>query len=508
MLEAYPWMSLLPAIVAVVLVFGTRQVILPLLMGVVVAVGLLQGANPLAIALETQRRLVAEIADPSNAAVLLLLLLVGGFVSLLQATGAPQAFIQRFVRVFHTARSARMLVVVSGMFLFFSDSASPLLRGPMLIPLFDQLRQSREKLAFLLDATAAPISSIVPISPWTTVVAALVAKQFAELQLDSSPIELVLTALPYQFYTIAILTLAFATAWFDLSFGEMQKADAAAADRLKTTPGTSSSAASPMTASPWTLVISLVALTGTLTIVMFAPALGLITESAHRNILSGSMPGITLGFAVSSLYLAGVLGRRQHVSTLRIQKIWLRGAFNMSGVILILLLAWSLGSCMLKLGTGSYMAGLCRETVPPAFTPLVIFLVSSAASFVNGTAWGCYALFIPIAVPIGIEMNLDMPLILGAVVGGSLVGDQCSPFSDTTILSSASAGCDHLRHVRTQLPYAFLATGIAIVTIIVTTCFSLLSGYCVMGFLLIGSIALIHSRKRTSALHQSCLSSR
>lgn len=503
MLETFPAISLLPAFIAVVLVFGTRRVISSLLISVIVAVGLLHGPNPLAVVLNTQQRLVAEIADPSNASVLLLLVLIGGFVSLLQATGAPEAFIQRFIGVLHTPRSARMMTVLSGSFLFFSDSASPLLRGPMFAPLFDKLRLSREKLAFLLDATAAPVSSIVPISPWTTVVIALVAKEFSELQVDDSPVEVALAAIPYQFYTITLLLLALVTAWFDLSFGAMRKADEAAAGRAVPLPQSGTASSHAVESGPsswWTLVIALGLLVGTLAVVMLAPTLGILASDGNQSLLINTMPGITLGFSVASLYLLVTLIVRHRVSVSRIQRLWLRGVLRVFEISAILLLAWSLGSCMKELGTGSYLAEICRDRVPLALTPLMIFLVSSLASFANGTAWGCYALFIPISMSIGVELGLELPLVLGAVVSGSLMGDQCSPFSDTTILSSAGAGCNHVQHVWTQLPYALLAMTISAIAFAATASTSLWMGYGVIAVLLAIFAAFIQSRNPQEVL--------
>ena len=170
-----------------------------------------------------------------------------------------------------------------------------------------------------------------------------------------------------------------------------------------------------------------------------------------------SVPAVTLGFIAGAFVLAGLLLRQRTMTPAAVLSNWSRGAAGMREVLVILILAWSLGACCDALGTGSYVAGVVERVVSPLLVPALVFLVGAIISFATGSAWGCFAIMMPVAMPLAIQTGVPVHLVLAAVLSGGIFGDHASPISDTTILSSIGAGCHHVEHVRTQLPYAATA---------------------------------------------------
>ncbi len=183
------------------------------------------------------------------------------------------------------------------------------------------------------------------------------------------------------------------------------------------------------------------------------PAVGFLAALSAGN----SVVAVTLGFVGGAVVLAAVLLARRAMRLREVASSWVRGAASMGEVLVILTLAWSLGACCDALGTGAYVAGVVERAVSPLLVPALVFLVGAVISFATGSAWGCYAIMMPIAIPLAVQTGAPLPVVLAAVLSGGIFGDHGSPISDTTILSSMGAGCEHVEHVRTQLPYAATA---------------------------------------------------
>lgn len=455
------WLSLLPPLLAIVLSVWTRRVILSLFFGLWLGVSMLHAWNPLVgLRALAEDFLFVQLTKPWNASVILLMLCIGGFVQVIVRSGVAEAFAASLSRLVTSRARAHGAVWGSGLVIFFSDSANPLILGPLFAPLFDRLRISREKLAYLIDSTASPICVLVPITSWAAYVLSLLAGEYADLSIDQPPMLAYLHSIPFQFYAIASLLLVPLIGLSGLDFGPMRSAERREADKATPTPGNSQASPSAVPArlpgaGGGVLALGVVALVIGMMLLWTGgfPGRGVLDAlTAGRSVLA-----VTVGFVAGGLVLAACLLIQRVLPLGAIVKNWGAGALGMRGVLAILALAWSLGACCDELGTGVYVAGAVQRSISPVLVPALVFLAGAVISFATGSAWGCYAILMPIALPLAVQSGLPIHLVLAAVLSGGLFGDHASPISDTTIMSSMGAGCPHVEHVRTQLPYAMLA---------------------------------------------------
>ena len=455
------WISLLPPLLAIVLSVWTRRVVLSLFFGLWLGVSMLHAWNPLVgLRALAEDFLLVQLTNPWNASVILLMLCIGGFVQVVVRSGVAEAFAASLSRLVTNRPRAHGAVWGSGLVIFFSDSANPLILGPLFAPLFDRLRISREKLAYLIDSTASPICLLVPITSWAAYVISLLAGEYADLSIDQQPVLAYLNSIPFQFYAIASLLLVPLIGLSGVDFGPMRSAERREAEKAPPAPGNlqASDAAIPASlrgASIGVLALGVVALVIAIVLLWTGgfPGRGVLDAlAAGRSVLA-----VTAGFVAGALVLAAGLLVQGVLPLGTIVKNWGTGALGMRGVLAILALAWSLGACCDELGTGVYVAGAVQHSVSPLLVPALVFLAGAAISFATGSAWGCYAILMPIALPLALQSGLPIHLVLAAVLSGGLFGDHASPISDTTIMSSMGAGCSHVEHVRTQLPYAMTA---------------------------------------------------
>jgi Na+/H+ antiporter NhaC len=454
------WISLLPPLLAIALAVWTRRVLVSLFAGLWLGASMLHEWNPLTglVAL-IEDFAVVQASDPFHAAVLLLMVCIGGFVRIIVRSGAAEAFAAVLSRLVTNRAGAHGAVWFSGISIFFSDSANPLILGPVFAPLFDRLRISREKLAYLIDSTASPICILVPITSWAAYVVSLVADEYADMGLDGSPMAVYLHSIPFQFYAWTSLLLVPVLGLLGLDYGPMRKAEHSCENSTESAVSTSPQAA--VEAPPFSRAMSGMLALGTVSTVIVGALLmtgGFPGQGLVDALMAGqSVPAVTYGFLAGALVLGGLLVVERAMGPRQLLTHWLAGALSMGPVLLILTLAWSLGAVCDALGTGLYVAGVVERTVSPLLVPALVFLVGALISFATGSAWGCFAILIPIALPLATQTGVPMHLVLGAVLSGGVFGDHASPISDTTILSSMGAGCSHLEHVRTQIPYAATA---------------------------------------------------
>ena len=459
------WLSLLPPVAAIVLAVWSRHVVLSLFVGLWFGVTMLEEWNPFAglYSLVVDFAWV-QVTDPWNVSVLVLMLCIGGFVELVVRSGAAEAFAVSLCRLVTNRVRAHGAVWFSGIVVFFSDSANPLILGPLFRPLFDRLKLSREKLAYLIDSTASPICILIPITSWVAYVLSLLAREYADLPVTEAPMQTYLRSIPFQFYALASLILVPVIGLLRLEYGPMRHADARAAAALL--PQVNEAATSARPADPEPQAQTGTAGSGAIALVTVAvvilvtllwtggfPDVGILTALAAGK----SVPAVTLGFVAGAVVLATLLLKDGLMTPAAVLTNWGRGAAGMREVLLILTLAWSLGACCDALGTGIYVAGVVERVVSPLLVPALVFLVGAIISFATGSAWGCFAIMMPIALPLAFQTGVPVHLVLAAVLSGGIFGDHASPISDTTILSSMGAGCDHVAHVRTQIPYAATA---------------------------------------------------
>jgi tetracycline resistance efflux pump len=461
------WISVLPPLLAIGLAILTRQVYLSLASGIWLGWTIMAGWNPLTGLALTIEETVAVLANPGNAKVILFTLVIGALIATVEASGGVRGFVQWVQhRNFVTSgRRAELLAWIIGVIIFIESNITVLVAGAISRPLFDRFRVSREKLAYIIDSTSAPICILIPLNAWGAYTLGLLNESGVE-----NPMGVFLGSIPLNFYALAAVLLTLGTVVFRLNLGPMRNAE-----RRTQAGEVLSERASPLldpeVLSPtpndrippraMNMVLPIVAM------VVMMPVSLYITGDGDLRAGSGSTS--VLWSVLVGLGVAWVLLVAQRANTVdELTRIGLRGAGGLVSLALVLLLALSLGAVARQLGTGLYLAQATAGVLPPVvFLPLV-FLVAAGIAFSTGTSWGTFAIMVPIAVPAAQAMGLPPEPFLAAALSGGIFGDHASPISDTTIIASMAAATDHIDHVRTQLPYALVAAAGATAAFAVT----------------------------------------
>ena len=464
------WITLLPPLLAIGLAIGTRQVYLSLAGGIWLGWIILLDWNVAAGLAETIESTVRVLGDDYDARVIMFTLVIGALIATLSSSGGVAGFVawlerNRWVT---NARRSQLLAWLIGVGIFIESNITVLVAGSVSRPLFDRYRISREKLAYLIDSTSAPICILIPLNAWGAYNLGLLNEQGVD-----QPLGVFLRSIAFNFYSFAAVILALAVILVKLDWGPMKRAEARAAKGEVLAPG-----ATPMmdegvlsqdeeTAVPPRAVN------------MFVPVLVLVAAmplglwiTGGGDLREGDGATSVLWASLAGLAAAWILLLAQRAYSVdKLVRIALRGAGGLVPLALILLLALALGDVTGELGTGRYVAAVVEGSLAPAvFLPLV-FVVSSAIAFSIGSSWGTFAIMIPIVVPAAAALGLDLAPFLAAALSGGIFGDHCSPISDTTVISSMAAATDHVDHVRTQLPYALAGGAVA------TVCFAIAGAF-------------------------------
>lgn len=461
-------LSLIPPVVAIVLAVTTKQVLVSLFAGIWLGATMLAGWNPIAGLLSAWRDFViAEMAHRGNAAILVVMAILGGFAGLLERGGGAHvmaAFLQRRVR---DSRSGQMATWVGGLAWWFNASGSPMMVGPMFRPITDRLRISREKLAYILDATASQVPVLIPITGWGVYIMSLIQEQYEAMGIAETPWDAFVGAVPWQFYAIGTLVmcgLVAATRW---DFGSMRRAevraelegkvsrDGAVLLREEAQVEIPQGAQVPLwnILAPYLVVL--------VTVAYVVPWTGGFPE---RSLLEAWARGavvqaLIMGFFFGSIIAGYLMVRSRLVTATQALDSWFRGAQSLFQAMIILVLAWSIGEVTIAVGVRPFIVGAAEGLVSPVIVPALIFLIGAGISFATGTSWGTYAVLMPLAIPLGAAVGACMYAVIGSVLSSGLFGDHSSPISDTTVLSSMASCCDHMDHVNTQIPYALTVAG-------------------------------------------------
>ena len=483
--------SILPPLLAIGLALLLRQVIpalfLGLWFGAWVVVGLDLPGLWSALLTSFDTYIVGAMADSDQASIVLFSMMIGGMVGIISANGGMLGVVARISRVAHNARRTALATWAMGMAIFFDDYANTLVVGNTMRPMTDRMRISREKLAYIVDSTAAPIACLALVTTWIGYQVGLVQNAVDKIgDYDESGYWIFLQSLPYSFYPILALIFVLLVIYTGRDFGPMRTAERRAratgevappdsplqtgqAENLQVradheVPHRALNAALPVLVLVLTVIAGLW-VTGKAAADDPDPGLRAIIGSAdsYRALLWGSLLGVVAALALT-------LGQRILSMDETVQA-WYRGARSMLMAMIVLLLAWSLGAVTEELGTADYLVSLLGERLDVGLLPALVFVLAAATAFATGSSWGTMAILMPQVIPLGWAMLNTQGMAgpeyyylihaaVAAVLGGAVWGDHCSPISDTTILSSMATQCDHVEHVRTQLPYA-MAVGLA-----------------------------------------------
>ncbi|EKT0444541.1 Na+/H+ antiporter NhaC family protein [Campylobacter upsaliensis] len=518
--EFYGFITLLPPFIAIILAFITKDVILSLFMGVLSGTFLLSLASNIffvdTIALiniydtlvESFSKIISYVlkstSDPVNAGIILQILCIGGLVALITKMGGAKAIALQFAKRAKTAISAQLNTWFIGLLIFFDDYANLLIVGPIMRPLADKFKISREKFAFIIDSTAAPVAGIAIISTWIGLEVSLIKNAYASIGIDNiSAFGIFVETIPYRFYNIFMLFFVALTAIMGREFGSMYAAQIRAKTTGQIAPMPKSAALDTAELEDQFLapkdgieIRAFDAIVPVMTLIIlailgfyfngFSVLEGEELANAKANPLSFETLRSAFGSADSSIVLfqaalfaaivAIFIGVRRKIFNIKEAiETWIYGWKTMIFTIVLLLLAWSLSSIVKDLGTSTFITHLLADKLPEFILPATIFAFASLISFAIGTSYGTMGVLMPLAVPLAFEvaklnglegeaLHHYMVLNISCVLTGAIFGNHCSPISDNVILSSMSAKCDHMEHVRTQIPYALFICAISLFT--------------------------------------------
>ena len=464
------WISVLPPLLAIALAIGTRQVYLSLAGGIWLGWTILLNWNPAAGVAESIESAVRVLNDPYDAGVIMFTLVIGALIATLSSSGGVAGFVAWLERNrwVNNGRRAQLLAWLIGVLIFIESNITVLVAGSVSRPLFDRYRVSREKLAYLIDSTSAPICILIPLNAWGAYNLGILNGLGVEDSLG-----VFLRSILFNFYSFAAVILALAVVLARIDWGPMKRAEARAAKGEVLSPGATpimdeaildSGDDAPIPPRAINMVVPVLVLVGLMPLGLWATGEGdLRAGDGSIAVLWGSLGGLATAWIL-------LLAQRAYPVN-ELVKIALRGAGGLVPLALILLLALALGDVTGELGTGEYVAGLTEGVLAPAVLLPLAFVVSSAIAFSIGSSWGTFAIMIPIMVPAAAALQLDLAPFLAAALSGGIFGDHCSPISDTTVISSMASATDHVDHVRTQLPYALAAGAVA------TVCFAVAGAF-------------------------------
>ena len=495
-------LTLLPPVVAIILAFATKNVILSLVLGVMSGGFLLNlnGVNILSALfnsfLDLVNRAVNSLADPWNAGIILQVLAIGGVINLVAKMGGAKAIAEALAKKAKNARSAQLITWAAGLLVFFDDYANSLIIGPMMRPVTDKMKISRERLAFVIDATAAPVAGLAIISTWIGLEVGLIGDGFNSIGVNTNAFSVFVNTIPYRFYNILILGFIVLTSVLLKEFGPMREAELRARrgnvnlTSSKEIDEKISNEHSDLEPLPgvklniWNAIIPIgILIVGSLFAFYYsgyttilggddATLIELLKNSplsfvSIREAFSNADASVALfQSALFAGIVAIVMGTSKKIFNIsQGLEIWVDGMKTLVITCVILICAWSLSSVIKELGTARYLIQLLSGSIPAFLLPSIIFVLGGIMSFATGTSYGTMGILMPLTIPLAHSINPEMSYIIvciSAVLTGSIFGDHCSPISDTTILSSMGAGCNHIDHVRTQMPYSLFVASIAI----------------------------------------------
>ena len=492
-------LTILPPLLAIGLALTLKQVIISLFCGIWLGAIFIYDYNIFIAFLRTlDHFLISASSGSSHVSILIFSFFLGGMVAVISKSGGAQGMVDIIAKKAKSPRTGQIATWLMGLVIFFDDYANTLIVGNSMRPLTDKLKISREKLSFIVDATAAPVTNIAVISTWIGFEIGVIGDKLQEIGADKltaigvSPDAYIvfLQTIPFRFYPILALIFVLMVAWMMRDFGPMLKAErrsylkgevlSPTAKPLSTL-DTSSIELHESIPKRWynAIVPIFSVIFFTLLGLWYSGRLALIDSKGLEYVKTAKIYEI-LGQADSLQVLlwASIGGSLVAIIMVLAQKImdleesiacWIEGVKSIMPAAIILCLAWAIGLICKELNTAGYLALISRGNIAPQLLPFLIFVLSAVIAFATGTSWGTMSIVMPIAIHIGysLPMGLSEPMrgsiLLGSIAGvlaGATFGDHCSPISDTTIMSSMASGADHIDHVRTQAPYALTVAAV------------------------------------------------
>jgi tetracycline resistance efflux pump len=472
-MEHFGILSLFPSCAAIFLAIMTRQVFLSLIAGIFIGYLIMNNWAIFPAIGDTINGVVNVFASSSSTKTIMFAFLIGAVITLIQASGGVNGFIYiltRKAKLIKSRRAVMLMAYLIGVCLFIESTITCLVSGTVSRPLADKYKISREKLSFICDSSSAPACSLIPLNAWGATLLALIAVQISTGIIQGNPVEILIRSLGYNFYSIIALIAVPFYIFTSKDFGPMKKAEKRAlvegkvlrdgAVPLASCEATDVERIKGVKPNMLNMVLPIIILVAMMPISLYITGDG--------NIFKGSGSTAVLWSMLASLSFTGVFYISRKVMGLHeFMGYVYKGCGAMVPVASILIFAFAIGTVSTKVGTGQYLASLVEGKISGGFGPAIIFIFSAITAFSTGTSWGTFAIMLPISVNMAVAMDANLYACIGAVISGGVMGDHCSPISDTTIVASMATASDHIDHVRTQMPYAVLNGIIATVFFII-----------------------------------------
>lgn len=481
------WISILPPLLAIAIALIFKQVIPALFfgiwMGAFAALGMDLSAFGKGFLDSFQIYVLAALADADHASIILFSLMIGGMVGIITRNGGMQGVVGHVVKWTKTARDGQLATAILGIAIFFDDYANTLVVGNTMRAVTDKLRISREKLAYLVDSTAAPVACLALVSTWIGYEVGIIGTSVAAIPgYDESAYAIFLNSIPYSFYPVLTIFFVFAISVTPKEFGPMLRAERRArltGDVLSPRAQVDEAAASEKELGAKAgiphrainAIFPVVTLVVSVLVGLYASGEGdsirdiIGSADSYKALMWGSLLGVSAAVILTAA--------QRLLSVNDTINAWYTGVRSMLYAMIILTLAWGLSAVTDVLHTADYLVSVLGDALPPGLIPAIVFVIAAATAFSTGTSWGTMGILMPLVIPLSwavLELNgMATPenyhiiySSVACVLAGAVWGDHCSPISDTTILSSMASGCDHVDHVTTQLPYAVLVGAVAV----------------------------------------------
>jgi len=490
--QNYGFLSIVPPFIAIILAITTRRVILSLFVGVLIGATLILGNNPISGFLHVIDRFIQPaLADPDHVAIIIFSMLLGGLVGVISKNGGTSGLVSIITKLARTHRGGQLSTWLLGVVIFFDDYANTLIVGNTMRPITDKLKISREKLSFIVDSTAAPIAALT-LSTWIGYEIGLIGDALAQTGYTGSAFSVFINCIPYSFYPLLTIFFVFIVAMMRRDFGPMYKAERRAdetgivseteVDASEDLTGLSHITTKKGTKLRWyNGAIPIIVVIAVSIIGLYVTGIQEIARKGEnvinwQHVISNASTFQSLFWAsLSGCCVAIFMSVTQRILTIsEAMNAWFLGARSMVLAMVILTLAWSIGAVTKEMGTAPYLTQILKDVIHPHWIPALTFVLAAIMSFATGSSWGSMAILIPLVLPLSWTLSSSMglePIMIqttffattASVLGGAIFGDHCSPISDTTVMSSMASACNHIDHVRTQLPYALLVAIVCLV---------------------------------------------
>lgn len=449
-------LSLLPPIIAIVLALLTKEVYSSLFVGILSGALIYSNGNVWNMVLTTFDTMISKICDSWNVGILIFLVMLGMMVSLVNKAGGSAAYGRWASKHIKTKAGALVSTSVLGMLIFIDDYFNCLTVGSVMRPVTDKFKISREKLAYIIDSTAAPVCIIAPISSWAAAVSSIAP--------EGEGLNLFIRSIPYNLYALLTLLCVVVMSVMGLDFGKMRMVELAAASKESE----ENAASDEIKGTVLDLMLPIgVLIVSCVTAMIYTGGFFDAESGCYHNFVEAfagcdASQGLVLGAFVTIVMTMLLYLPRRVLTFTQFTDSFVDGFKAMVPAILILTFAWTLSGITNQLGAKIYVAELVRGTASGLanLLPAIIFLIGVGLAFSTGTSWGTFGVLLPIVCAVFPSGEL-MVISVSACLAGAVCGDHCSPISDTTIMASAGADCNHIGHVSTQLPYALTVAGVS-----------------------------------------------